>query len=107
MIKIKPLVWTDELKPGETCHYNHCAAQTPFGRILITWKSWKDDPSPTVDEAPWYDAPEMKWLVGYDVAGTQALVEAEYQRRIRAALTDATPGGRNQAAAATSEPQGE
>lgn len=47
------LQWTDNMPPSETCRYDHCIAKTPFGRFLITWKSWKEYDSPTVDETPW------------------------------------------------------
>ena len=49
------LQWTDNMPPSETCRYDHCIAETPFGRFLITWKSWKEYNSPTVDETPWGD----------------------------------------------------
>lgn len=54
--RITPLVWTDDLPACEEVRYDHCMAQTPFGRILITWKSWKEYPEPTIDECPWSDA---------------------------------------------------
>jgi hypothetical protein len=49
------LQWTESMPPNNECHYDHCIAETPFGRFLITWKSWKDYDSPTVDETPWGD----------------------------------------------------
>ena len=49
------LQWTDNMPPSETCRYDHCIAKTPFGRFLITWKSWNEYDSPTVDETPWGD----------------------------------------------------
>jgi hypothetical protein len=47
------LQWTESMPPNNECRYDHCIAETPFGRFLITWKSWKDYDSPTVDETPW------------------------------------------------------
>lgn len=47
--KIKPLVWT-EYEPSEECRYNHSIAETPFGRILITWKGWKEFDTRMIEE---------------------------------------------------------
>jgi hypothetical protein len=49
------LQWTESMPPNNECRYSHCIAETPFGRFLITWKSWKDYDTPTVDETPWGD----------------------------------------------------
>ena len=49
------LQWTDNNPPCEECRFDHCTAETPFGRFLISWKSWKQFDSPTVDETPWGD----------------------------------------------------
>ncbi len=50
---IPALVWTDPMPPTKGSHpYDHVAAQTPFGEILITWKGWKDYPSYCVDTHP-------------------------------------------------------
>jgi len=47
------LQWSENRPPCPDCRYNHCIAETPFGRFLITWKGWKEYPVPTVDETPW------------------------------------------------------
>ncbi|MCE2836657.1 MAG: hypothetical protein LW834_06815 [Cyanobium sp. 49614_E6] len=49
------LQWTENMPPSEGCRYDHCTAETPFGRFLISWKGWKQFHSPTVDETPWGD----------------------------------------------------
>ena len=49
------LQWTENRQPNEECRYNHCIAETPFGRFLITWKGWKRYDDPTVDDTPWGD----------------------------------------------------
>lgn len=49
------LKWTEIRDPNNTAPYTHVLALTPFGRFLITWKGWKDNDSPTVDETPWGD----------------------------------------------------
>lgn len=50
------LQWTENRPPCAGCPYDHCIAKTPFGRFLITWKSWKEYDSPTVDGTPWDDS---------------------------------------------------
>jgi len=54
---MKPLVWTEQRKPNNDCSYNHCIAETPFGRFLLTWKGWKEQPADSMgfDETPWGD----------------------------------------------------
>lgn len=81
------LVWSAESRPNETCSYNHCTAETPFGRFLITWKGWKDHDFPVVDETPWG---------GYfgsfgDVAAAKLACEQEFARRIAASAQAAQP----------------
>jgi hypothetical protein len=49
------LQWTENMPPSEGCRYDHCIAETPFGRFRISWKGWKQFDSPTVDETPWGD----------------------------------------------------
>lgn len=51
--KPKKLEWSKIFAPNEEIRYTHVISETPFGRFLITWKSWKDDPSYDVDETPW------------------------------------------------------
>lgn len=79
---VAPLEWTAPAKPNSECHYDHVIAETPFGRFLITWKSWKDYDSPTIDETPWGDY----FGVGADVNDAKAMAEAEYQQRVLACL---------------------
>jgi hypothetical protein len=50
--QFKSLVWSENFKPNDYCRYDHCIADTPFGEFLISWKSWKDYPSFSIDEAP-------------------------------------------------------
>ena len=42
--------WT--LDGDKTCRYNNWLGETPFGRILITWKGWKEYHDACVDEFP-------------------------------------------------------
>ncbi len=46
------LLWSEPQEPDENIRYNHIKADTHFGRILITWKGWKDDCDATVEEHP-------------------------------------------------------
>lgn len=79
-LKIKPLVWTEPAPPGNDCHYDHVAAETPFGRFLITWKGWKERPLFTIDEAPCNE-----WIGGYyTLQETKDAAEAAFRRRVEA-----------------------
>lgn len=82
------LKWTPARPPGEdNCRYDHCIANTPFGRFLITWKSWKEYDYPTVDETPWGD-----WYETFhSVQEAQRACEDEYRRRLQAALAEPEP----------------
>ena len=78
VVEAVPLEWTEELGPMPGTPYNHCAASTPFGRFLITWKGWKENDWPTVDETPWGDF-FGSWRT---VKEAQAACEAEYAIRL-------------------------
>lgn len=52
-MNIKSLVWSEEFSPCSAVSYDHCISVTPFGRFLITWKSWKDYPGYELEETPW------------------------------------------------------
>lgn len=73
--------WSETREPDKDCHYTHIIGQTAFGRVLITWKGWKDHDWPTVDESPW------GFMSGdSDAESTKRLVENEYNRRLRCAV---------------------
>ena len=61
---LKPLVWSENREANNECCYNHCIAETPFGRFLLTWKGWKERPTDGMgfDETPWDDV----WYDGWD-----------------------------------------
>lgn len=86
MVIVKPLAWTDESAPTESCRYNHVEAMTPFGRFGITWKGWKGDDWPTVDEVPWegYDSTFGPYPTLEDA---KAACEKEFARRINECLS--------------------
>jgi hypothetical protein len=76
------LNWSEERQPCEECRYNHCIAETPFGRFLISWKGWKDYPAVTVDEAPFGE-----WFECWNsVEKAKSACQAEYNRRLAAAV---------------------
>jgi len=38
--------WTAECKPNMgVSHYDHTISETPLGKFIIEWKSWKENPS--------------------------------------------------------------
>ena len=45
MPEIKDIQWSEETGSNDQCCYDHVIGEYPMGRVLITWKSWKDDPS--------------------------------------------------------------
>lgn len=55
------LNWVEISDPNDQCHYNHTEAITPFGKFLITWKSWKDYPEYGFDETPWGETAYLGW----------------------------------------------
>ena len=65
--------WT--LDGDKTCGYNNWLGETPFGRILITWKGWKKYHDACVDEFPGdfsaYGSPDE----------VKAMCEAEFAKR--------------------------
>ena len=71
------LKWSDP-RPGdaEVSHYDHVIAETPLGRILIEWKSWKEYDSP-VATLPWG---EMAF--GVDLDDAKAQVQAAWDAKI-------------------------
>lgn len=73
-MKLKPLDWTHPLPPNEDCMYDHVTAETPFGRFLLTWKSWKSDPGFGFDETPWGDVVYQGWS---NIAEARAWAESE------------------------------
>jgi hypothetical protein len=76
-----PIKWT--LDGDKKCVYNNWLGETPFGRILITWKGWKEYHDACVDEFPGdfqaYGSPDE----------VKAACDAEYRRRTGAAQAPA------------------
>lgn len=74
----KALHWSEVQKPNDQCSYTHVTADTPFGRILITWKGWKENPSMTLDESPW----GATGYIGDTVESAKRSVGDEFRRRL-------------------------
>lgn len=81
--RVRQLVWTEPAGPMPGCLYDHTTAETPFGRFLITWKSWKQHDCPGVDETPWGDF-FGSWSTAEQA---QKACEAEFEKRLLEALT--------------------
>jgi hypothetical protein len=74
------LQWSENMPASKECRYDHCIAQTPFGRFLIAWKSWEEYDSPTVDETPWSD-----WGGFFNsVDEAKAACQREFDKRLEA-----------------------
>ena len=80
----EPVAIQWELNGDKECGYTNWLGITPFGRILITWKSWKDFPEASVDEFPG----------GFEACGDPDDVkeecELEFAKRFRIAAPDDT-----------------
>ena len=90
MKPVEPLQWCEERAPNDYCPYNHCIAETPFGRFVISWKGWKDYPDFVPEEQPWMDgSSEETWCPCWDtLEEAKAACEAEYRRRLMLALDE-------------------
>jgi hypothetical protein len=83
---VAPLDWTENLPPCEECRYDHCKASTPFVDFLITWKGWKENHQPTVDETPWGSWGEAC----ISVQQAKQWCQAEYKKRLQACFLATT-----------------
>lgn len=81
-IKVKPLSWSEPQAPNSEISYDHVFAETPFGRILITWKGWKENPSFDVDESPWPD----NFKAFFSLEEAKMVIEKEFCNRLLACL---------------------
>lgn len=75
---IAPIVWSEPKPPTPDCYYDHITAETPLGNFQITWKSWKQYDSPTIDETPW----GFWYAVCDNVDDAKAKAEAAYKEKI-------------------------
>ena len=74
--KYEPVAIKWEKDADKECRYNNWVGMTPFGRILITWKGWKE----------WHDACVDEFPGGFEAYGlpddVKAACEVEYLRRL-------------------------
>ena len=44
------MIWTDPKPPtANQSYYDHVTSETPLGKCIIEWKSWKENPSYDVE----------------------------------------------------------
>jgi hypothetical protein len=84
---VMPLRWSEDRPADDSVRYDHCFADTPFGRFLLTWKSWKSEPWQDLqlvfDETPWGEV----WCTGWDTPeGARKAAQEEFDRRTKASL---------------------
>ena len=64
-VVLRPLVWTEHRKPNSEVTYDHCICDTPLGRFVLTWKSWKSEPWQDMglgfDQTPWGEVWYDSW----------------------------------------------
>jgi hypothetical protein len=80
------LQWSDHLKPNDEVRYDHLIAQTSFGRILITWKGWKEEWNLAfiIDEHP-VDGARGSYA-GNTIEEAKQSAEEKYRAALEAAL---------------------
>lgn len=85
-IRLQPLEWRDPEPPNETCRYDHTITETPFGRVIIEWKSWKSYPGYSAS-TPWDD------FISEDTLDeAKEAVRVSLEQRVRAILCGANEG---------------
>ena len=83
-IKLLPLKWSEDRPPSQEVQYDHSIAETPIGKFLLTWKSWKEpyDRGIGFDETPW-----GVWYAGWSTTEqAKAAAEAELARRMQSMI---------------------
>ena len=75
------LNWSEPAAPNKECWYDHIIAETPFGRFLLTWKSWKGLGYGGLgfDETPWGDTANLAFET---LEEAKSWASAELARRI-------------------------
>ncbi|WP_144106801.1 hypothetical protein [Paraburkholderia sp. BCC1886] len=85
-LKLKPLQWSEPAKPdsGKTSYYDHVFADCPLGRVMITWKSWKEYDSYAVS----WDSDAMSYFAsGRTLEEAKALAQEQMLEKVRSILT--------------------
>jgi hypothetical protein len=78
-MKIKQIIWTEVREPNKECSYTHTIGETPFGRFIMTWKGWKEDFIPSMDETPWG---EFAIPDGNNVDECRQWAQREFEKRM-------------------------
>ena len=79
-VAVKALEWSDPAEPNEICRYNHVIAKAVFV-YSIEWKAWKKYDALTA----YRDGEFLDSLPTLDEA--KAAAQADYEQRIRSALS--------------------
>lgn len=82
---MKKLKWSEISEPNDICCYTHTYADTPFGRFLLTWKSWKTYFDAGFDETPWGEIAYHGWS---SVEEAQEWAEEEMHKKLMLALKE-------------------
>lgn len=84
-MKVKPLDWHGPYKPGQNdIPYDHVIAETPLGRISISWKSWKDYPSYCSHDYPEF----MPFVSGSSLEEVKNLIQQDFNEIIMSMIED-------------------
>ena len=92
VVTVKLLEWTPPTEPNGDCAYDHCIAQTEFGRIFLDWKSWKgredgDGTDAGVSIYAQWDFDDGWIGCEYSLDAAKAKAQSFYENRILSALT--------------------
>ena len=72
-----PLQWSEPRPPTKgVSHCDHVVAETPLGQIILEWKSWKDDDSPS-GEMPW-----REFVIGHTLEDAKSNVQTAWDKMI-------------------------
>ena len=80
---VRELEWSEIRDPNEYCRYHHIIAESALGDYSIQWKGWKDNDDRTV-----FLAGDYLMSCGDDLEAAKAAAQADYERRILAALKE-------------------
>lgn len=70
--------WTEPKSPTEgVSFYDHTIAETPIGKVIIEWKSWKESPSYDIEL-------DGEWIgVSYDLETAKEVVVIYLKDRLK------------------------
>lgn len=97
-VNVKLLEWSEAAPPTkDVCSYDHCIAETTFGKYWLEWKSWKGNEA---RRAPFFEpvrtdgsdgvviyAPGHEYVgCEYSLDEAKAAAQADYEKRIMSAI---------------------